>query len=265
MPEHVLVFGGTSDALALCHGLKQCGIHFTLSVATPAGQAVASEFAAELITGRMTRDIMIDWIRTHRVDWIIDAAHPYAQVLHTTVLDAAQVCACPVIRYERADSCALTSHPLISVAATVEEACRYIQPHQHKILLTTGSKDLATFCRCLPDKTLYARVLPTSSVIAQCEANGLGIAQIIAMKGPFSYAMNRALYLHINPDVVITKESGQIGGFAEKIQPCLELHIPCVVLARPTQHLQQGYFHVFRHVDEGFALFRAWQQGDHLL
>jgi len=80
-------------------------------------------------------------------------------------------------------------------------------------------------------------VLPTSTVLAECEALGFGVEQIIAMKGPFDAELNRALYRACRCDLVITKESGAEGGYQEKVRPCLELGIPCIVIRRPhTEH-----------------------------
>ena len=102
-----------------------------------------------------------------------------------------------------------------------------------RILLTTGSKQLADYIARLPGKTVLARVLPTQEVLAQCESYGMTIDQIFALKGPFSAEFNEAFYRYCGTDVVITKESGTQGGFSEKIAPCLALGIPCIVVVRP--------------------------------
>lgn len=45
---------------------------------------------------------------------------------------------------------------------------------------------------------------------------------------------NAAFYHQCRADVVITKASGAEGGYQEKVQPCLDAGIPCIVIARPT-------------------------------
>ncbi|MDW6005196.1 precorrin-6A reductase [Vibrio mangrovi] len=259
-PNHVLVFGGTSDAVEICRMLEQYHIRYTLSVATPEGEAAAQSLTAPVIQGRMDSETMCAWIVEHRVDCVIDAAHPYAQILRETIVNAGMNSACPVIRYERPALHDFIEHPLVIRVGSIAKACQRILPEQQKILLTTGSKDLALFSRLLTDKTLYARVLPTSGVVAECESLGLGSDQIIAMKGPFSAAMNHALYDTIQPDVVITKESGQAGGFAEKVAPCIELGMTCIVIERPPQLFAEHYAQTLHSVEACGALFYEWKQ-----
>lgn len=265
-PDHVLVFGGTSDALMLCEALAARDIHFTLSVATEEGKHSAKQFESNVILGRMDCSAMHRFIQQNQVDYVIDAAHPYAQLLRKTIIEACDGTPCPVMRYERpshvhfADAVSPLDSPLVIKASNVMDACKKITDRQKRVLLTTGSKDLATFKRMLRDKTLFARVLPVAEVISDCNALGLGIENIIAMKGPFSRAMNCALYEMIQPDVVITKESGSIGGFGEKVEPCIELGIPCVVIERPKATSVNQYSSYQTNLSDCVALFDSWQQ-----
>ncbi len=65
-----------------------------------------------------------------------------------------------------------------------------------------------------------------------CEDVGLNADNIIAMKGPFSEAINEQMYKHYDIDLVITKESGIEGGFLEKVNAAKNLNIPVVVIVR---------------------------------
>ena len=123
---------------------------------------------------------------------------------------------------------------MIKVADT-EAACRTAQKLGNRVFLTTGSKTLADYKKQLPEKTLIARVLPTVGVIQSCVDLGFGIGEIVAIKGPFTLQLNEAMYRFYQPDVVITKESGAEGGYSEKVLPCLDLGIPCIVICRPKQ------------------------------
>lgn len=276
-PNHVLVFGGTSDALMLCEALATRGIHFTLSVATEEGKHSAKQFESNIILGRMDSSAMREFIQRNHVDYVIDAAHPYAQVLRLTIVVACEGIQCPVMRYERPSyepqvthstlesatnekSQSIHDSPLVIKATNVMDACRKITDSQQRILLTTGSKDLETFKRMLRDKVLFARVLPVAEVISECNALGLGIENIIAMKGPFTRNMNRALYEMLQPDVVITKESGSVGGFGEKVEPCIELGIPCIVIERPKTTSINQYVSYQTNLSGCEELFDSWQQ-----
>ncbi len=259
-PNHVLVFGGTSDALILCEALEQLDIHFTLSVATEQGQHSAKRFVDKVVLGRMDIGQMRDFIEVNGVDYVIDAAHPYAQELRLTIVVACKAVHCPVMRYERPSAASSLESPFIIKAHNVMDACRKVSEHQHKVLLTTGSKDLESFKRILIDKTLVVRVLPVADVIVECNSLGLGVDNIIAMKGPFSKPMNTALYQMVQPDVVITKESGREGGFIEKIEPCIDLGIPCIVIERPKTTSINQYQSYQTDLTACVELFDSWQQ-----
>ncbi|MDI9843351.1 precorrin-6A/cobalt-precorrin-6A reductase, partial [Pseudomonas aeruginosa] len=87
---------------------------------------------------------------------------------------------------------------------SIEQACEVARHFGQRVLLTTGSKDLARWRAGLGDKTLLARVLPVADVIAQCAALGFGVGEIFALCGPFSAAFNAAFYRQCRADVVIT-------------------------------------------------------------
>lgn len=258
----LLVFGGTSDSVLLCHELEQLKLPYTFSVATDAGRQMAEGASGEqgiagtLIVGRMDVAQMQTWMQEHHITHVIDAAHPYAQELRQNIMTAATELGLPLVRFERQSQ--TIDHPLILRVESVAQACQAIQPEWHKVMLTTGSKDLATFCEQLPNHHLIARVLPTAEVMQQCEALGLGIDNIIAMKGPFSEALNHAVYQAVMPDVMVTKESGQAGGFLEKMLPCLELGIPCVVIERPQPVLRGDYHAVLHQLADCRTLFCQW-------
>ncbi len=53
------------------------------------------------------------------------------------------------------------------------------------------------------------------------------------MCGPFNAEFNTAFYRQCRVDVIITKASGTEGVYREKVQPCLDAGIPCIVITRP--------------------------------
>ena len=89
----------------------------------------------------------------------------------------------------------------------------YLAGTEGKILVTTGSKELAKFAE-LPDykNRVYARVLPLPGVIASCAELGFDAAHTIGMQGPFSMDMNVAMLQSFHAEWMVTKESGRNGG-----------------------------------------------------
>ena len=68
-----------------------------------------------------------------------------------------------------------------------------------------------------------------------CESAGILPAHIIAMQGPFSAALNAALYDQLDIRVMVTKDSGVQGGVPEKVLPALERDIHVILIERPEE------------------------------
>jgi precorrin-6A/cobalt-precorrin-6A reductase len=176
---------------------------------------------------------MVIWLTQNQTRWVVDASHPYAEVVSDTITRACQQVKVLLSRYQRPDQLAELEHPLLHKVPTLEAACEVAKGLGQRVLLTTGSKDLARWRAGLAEKTLLARVLPVADVMTQCAENGFGVTEIYAMCGPFSAEFNAAFYRQCRADVMITKASGAEGGYQEKVQPCLDAGIPCIVITRP--------------------------------
>lgn len=229
----VLVMGGTSDARAICQQLDAAHVRYTVSVATPTGEALAGAIQGKVRCGRLDLAQMIAWLREHKTRWVIDASHPYAEVVSRNALAACEQTGVLLSRYERPEQLSSLTHPQLYYVTSIAEACALLKNMGERVLLTTGSKDLALWREALPEKTLLARVLPVPEVVQQCADLGFGVGEIFAICAPFSAEFNAAFYRHCRADVMVTKASGAEGGYQEKVQPCLDAGIPCIVITRP--------------------------------
>ena len=64
---------------------------------------------------------------------------------------------------------------------------------------------------------------------------GYPVKNIIAMQGPFSREMNGAMMRQIGASVLVTKESGVIGGFSEKLGAVQDTEAIAIVVGRPKE------------------------------
>lgn len=227
----ILLLGGTSDSLKIAQGLNEVGLDFYLSVVSDYGKNLAATIAKRVIKGRLNPKEMVEFIQLHQITKLIDATHPYAIEVSK---NAMSVCAQLGITYLRFERPSLISEDMITVKS-VKAACEQAMNYTGNIYLTTGSKTLAEFLKYLPKERLVVRVLPTLEVVSTIEKLGIPNGQIEAIKGPFSKELNRELLIHNQAGVMITKESGQAGGFFEKTEACKDLKIPCIVIMR--EHL----------------------------
>ena len=61
------------------------------------------------------------------------------------------------------------------------------------------------------------------------------LTRILALQGPFSYALNRALLEQFSIRFLVTKDGGAAGGFAEKAQAAADTGVQLIVIRRPAE------------------------------
>ena len=205
-----------------------------MTVVSQYGKRLAEHEGITIEVGRFTKEDMIREISEKGITCILDCSHPYAAAVSETARAACREAGIAYVRYER-PGIALPDYDRLHMAANEEEAAELAGRLGENILLTTGSKTLPVFVHApaLAGKTIWARVLPLSSVIRQCEELGLRARQIIAVQGPFSYEMNRAMIRDYHADVMVTKNSGLVGGSDTKLKAAMDEGIHVIVIDRP--------------------------------
>lgn len=229
----ILFLAGTSDARKLAIALQRQGHPLIATVVT---ESAASSLEKEGIAhhvGRLSVEDMKNIIQQKNISIVIDASHPYAEEASKTAMMAAEQCHIPYIRYERPQQ--QYRHPLVTEVETYEEAALLAREHKGTVMLTTGSKTLATFTKHLliDSIRLVCRMLPNKENMEKCDSLGVKQRDIIAIQGPFSKELNIALYRQYETTLVITKESGKVGSVDEKMDAALELNIPVLLIKRP--------------------------------
>lgn len=225
-----LLFSGTSEGTEVAKLLHEMKLDVTISVVTDYGRHLASKYGQPVIQGRMSQDDMVAYIEKNNITEIIDASHPFADIVSKEAIQAAKRARISYVRFERASTLDLTG---AIVVHSTEEAIAKIKNLGKVVYLGTGSKTLPLFVQGLPEKRIIARVLPTSDVLKQCEDVGLVADQIHAIQAPFTKEVNNELMKKVKASVFVSKEGGDVSGIREKIDGCLELGIDCVIISRP--------------------------------
>ena len=230
----LVIFSGTTEGHELCRFLSKNSVQAEVFVATEYGAAVMEPMDGITIhEGRLDEEEIAERLTSDTL--LIDATHPYAAAV-TDNLRAA--CAEAGARYERLLRPALpfeNCEIVLDTAAAVD----WLNAHPGRVLLTTGSKELEAYTAVQDYRErVFPRVLPTASVLEKCSVLGFPGAHIIAMQGPFSQAMNAALLREIGADILVTKDTGASGGFAEKVAAAKEVGAKVLVIARPRE--EQG-------------------------
>lgn len=175
---------------------------------------------------------------------VIDATHPYAAVVSENILSACAAAGVRCLRVERENTGAGEPELAPEGAAlhwvdSIEEAAAWLvakSSHRPNILITTGSKELAPYTR-IPDfaARCYVRALPTVEALEKCRQLGFRREHLILMQGPFSEEMNVAQLRYADAGYLVTKASGETGGFPEKCEAALALGVEVVCIGRPKE------------------------------
>lgn len=230
----VIVIAGTTDAKELIEELCHLGLKVAVTITTKFGSDLIEEHPnVQKFTRVLTAKGMSRVIDKHKALCLIDASHPYAVEVSKNAIAACKHSEIPYIRYEREEI--KIADPGIKRVSSFEEAALAVSGLDGNIFLTIGSRNLAPFIKHIPDfsERLYVRVLPESTVLAQCERLGLTAANLIAVKGPFTEEFNVEMMRFCHAKVLVTKDSGIIGGTEEKITAAIGLGIKVIVIDRP--------------------------------
>lgn len=228
--NRVLIFAGTTEGRTLSEYLSENRIEHTVCVATEYGEEVLS--ASPYMTihqGRMGVSEMEKLMQTGSFAAVVDATHPYAVEVTANIREASQEAKLPYLRLKR---CLDTeTEGSVFYFHSNEECAEALEKTEGNILLTTGSKELATYCsRPLVKDRLYVRILPGMESISICTELGIKGKQMIAMQGPFSTEMNEAILHQYEIACMVTKKSGRQGGYPEKLEAARRAGIPVYVI-----------------------------------
>lgn len=282
--KRILLFAGTTEGRTLAETLSRAGIPAVVCVATEYGSQVMSPLPGiDLRQGRMGQAEMEQFIGQEKFLAVVDATHPFAVEVSQNIRQSAEHQGVPYLRLQRRtggmlgqpggqgaqgaqgapgasedgkDTSLRNLERSESETATGwfadHDACAAaLQNTTGPILLTTGSKALAAYCRqeTLRER-LYVRVLPSEESLAACREAGLKGRQVIAIQGPCSEELNLALMRQFQIRHLVTKESGTAGGFPEKVSAAEKLGAALYVIGNPEQQDGLSYDQVCRKLEE---------------
>lgn len=227
-PIDILIIGGTTEgrtAVSTCEEAQKPYFYSTKSDSQEIdclhGQHISGGFDAEA---------MIHFCKEYKIKLIIDAAHPFAMNVHTNIGIAAEACSIPIVRIERH----FPEHNDAFVwCDSYEEAIDHLKTSGIKRLLAlTGVntiqklKDYWTSS----DNDVYFRIMNRKESLEEVDRAKFPHERLIFYD---DHQDDRLLFSQISPQAIITKESGETGGFTTKTEIALEMGIPVLVIRRP--------------------------------
>ena len=234
----ILLLGGTKDSTELIKHLKaNYDTDILTTTTTEYGSKLAREAGSdETISRPLLKDEIIELINNSDFDLLIDATHPFAEHITQTSVSVSKICEIAYIRFER-PSLNLddfdTSH--IIYAKSFENAGEIISKEipDGNVLHFAGANTMEDVLKNVSKERFYPRVLKVPKSMEKCEKLGIDDEHIIAMKGAASLKENIDLIEKYDASVMITKESGEIGGVIEKIEAANQKDISLIMIKRP--------------------------------
>jgi len=249
----ICVFAGTSEGRRLLEFLARQAVRALACVATDYGEALVPHAAnIEVSTGRLDGDAMRTLFAERRFDLVIDATHPFATAVSENIAGACKETGTEYLRLNRGDSATDGDAVIVD---SIQAAAKFLATHPGNALLATGSKELEPYT-AVPDwqARFWPRVLPMASSLEACAAAGFAPAHIIAMQGPFSVEMNVATLKAIRAQWLVTKASGDSGGYADKLEAARLAGAKCVVIGKPVQARGMDFAGVVNLLMERYSL-----------
>ena len=226
----VLLFSGTEEGRSLAQWLTDNKVDVLVKVATEYGAALNNSNVNVSIGSCGGVDGISDLIRKDGIDIVIDATHPYASNITQHASEACSKTGAEYIRVLRNES----SYSGVTIVDSVKAAVDYLSNKEGRIFATTGSKEAAEYTR-IPDfkERVTIRILSVKQSVDQCIELGFAGKNLICAQGPFSKEMDIAMFRQSGAKYLVTKDSGNAGGFDEKYQAAKELGMEVVLISRP--------------------------------
>ncbi|MBL7253864.1 cobalt-precorrin-6A reductase [Paractinoplanes lichenicola] len=218
MPDRVLILGGTSEARALAAALPGMTVISSLAGRTsspllPAGSVRIGGFGGA--SG------LADYLRTERIDVLVDATHPFAARISAHAAAAAVLVGLPLIVLRRPGWTEQDGDVWHRVR-DLDEAAILLPRLGRRVFLTTGRQGIAAFAEV--DAWFLARsVEPPAPPMPER-------LEVLLDRGPFTLEGERRLLAAHRIDVLVTKDSG---GPDAKLAAARERGIPVVMVNRP--------------------------------
>ncbi|WP_372751435.1 cobalt-precorrin-5B (C(1))-methyltransferase CbiD [Labilibaculum sp.] len=228
----ILLFGGTTEGKATSNWLDDLEISHFYSTKTSSGN-YDSKFG-QRICGAMDVEEICSFCDENEVDLIIDAAHPFAEVLHHSIVEAGEQAKLPVLRVERDVVPRMESEFIHYHKSLVSILMELKASKKSKILSLLGVKALPAIHKTMPSVPIWYRILDFPSSLEIAEKAGVESDKLIVSAAFEGMESLEDLLIEEQIEAMITKESGYSGLLDQKMELALKHQIPLHVIARPT-------------------------------
>lgn len=230
----ILIFGGTTEGRELADFCGKNKIGAYISVTTDYGaQLIPKSEHITVLTGKIGGSQILDFIKNSGIKLVVDATHPYAEKITRNIQYACEALNINRIRVIRNRTAFVRDGIYFD---DINSLVNYLNERSGNIFIATGSKELRRFCGIKNfRKRCTVRVLPIEKIIDECASMGFDRSHIIAEQGPFTENQNIEHIKNADAVFLVTKDSGDAGGFNEKISAAEKCGAEILIIKRPAE------------------------------
>jgi cobalt-precorrin-5B (C1)-methyltransferase len=243
----ILVFGGTTEGRMAAKVLDESGAGYYYSTH---GDVQDVQLAhGTRLTGAMELDQMRAFCLEHGIALIVDATHPFAENVHNNIVTLALQLNVLVIRLNRIypphDS------DIVWCRDYNDAISQLMRRNVDRLLALTGVKTIGKLKDYWAEHECWFRILDRDESRKAAARAGFPQEHLVY----FETHGTLALLERLQPQAIITKESGTSGGFVEKVEAARSKGVLILVVERPAYPCAPAV--KIEHVNGPYGLRRA--------
>ncbi|MGL5615174.1 MAG: cobalt-precorrin-6A reductase [Sarcina sp.] len=225
---------GTSEGKIILKELSKHKDELFVSTATTYGGELLKDFNLNYLNNKaLSKEELKTIAEELKLKLILDGTHPYAKEISKNILEICKELNIEYVRYERKGDLENFNYKNIYRISKIEDLKELDSEIKGPILNTTGSNGLKAIMKLNFKNRIIHRVLPSEDIIKKMLGLKINIEDIIAIKGPINYELNKAFLIQYNCDGLLTKDSGKAGGALEKALAAKDLGLKLIIIEKP--------------------------------
>ena len=221
----ILILGGTTEGRLAVRVADAAGSPYWYSTRGDLQQIDCKH--GTHITGALDEAAMTAFCRENGIRLLVDAAHPFATELHRTVASVAESLDLPVIRVERTYA---ADEKDIRWCDDYTDAVRKMEADGiARLLALTGVQTISKLRDYWENHPCWFRILHRDESLEKAAQQGFPVDHLVY----YEEEDEAALIARLQPQALLTKESGESGGFLQKLEAARAAGIPLYAVRRP--------------------------------
>ncbi|MBE7687492.1 precorrin-6x reductase [Tenacibaculum finnmarkense genomovar ulcerans] len=225
----ILVFGGTTEGKKVATLLQEKLMPFVYSTKTSI--SFKETQIASYRYGALTEKDLENYLIENNISIIINASHPFAEILHKTIAKVAENLQIPVIRFGR-KLLSKTINPSVFYVNNYDDALNLFSSEKI-VLALTGVQSIKILKPWWLKNTTYFRILNRPASLAIATESNFPKNQLI-LEFPSSDLDKEIVIIKENKiDIILTKETGNSGFLNTKIEAALKTDTQIIIIKQP--------------------------------